>query len=114
MEFTGEIDQNPPHCTGSCEVCYGYLWGSERNKPASERQLPDDCSGLLVDGRWFPDEYEGDGYFIQVCPRQSTLGSPPSGIGFCGNGPDVIVVHSDREPTEEEYGQIMKESWELF
>ncbi len=107
-------EQLQPECAGSCEVCYDYMWGENRYKPKEERATPEDCTGLIVDGKYFPDGYDGEGYFVQVCPRQSALGTPPSGVGFCGNGPDVIVVHSDRVPTEEEYQQIIKESPEMF
>ena len=47
-------------------------------------------------------------YFIQVCPREASLGRVASFHERGTNG-GVIVVHQETAPTDEEYLQIARE-----
>jgi hypothetical protein len=69
---------------------------------------PEDCEGVLTTHS--EEGYPEDGYYIQVCPRLSTLGQPNGGVNFCGNGPDVITMHRDTTPTNEEYKQAARDA----
>jgi hypothetical protein len=82
-----------------CALCYDCLI------PGQER--PNDCPGLLVESKSL-EGYPEDGYFVQVCPRVSNLGRMVTHIDYCGNGPDVIVMHQSTVPSAEEYAAAAK------
>lgn len=84
--------------------CFSYALSEEyKTKP-----MPDDCPGLLATGS--ADGSPEDGYYIEVCPRKLWLGKSAAGAAFCGLGPDLIVLHRDTAPTQEEYDQAALEA----
>jgi hypothetical protein len=69
---------------------------------------PEDCPGILATARR-ESIYVEDGYHIEVCPNPELIGNPNAETEYCGLGPDVIIMHRDTVPTEEEYDQAAVE-----
>lgn len=103
MAASLEIDMFDLLETSSC--CYSFLWSTEHRE--SKKAKPEDCSGVLSSAY---EEGYGEGYYIQVCPRLSWLGRVAGGVTFCGNGPEVIILHRDTIPTEQEYEQVARDA----
>jgi hypothetical protein len=89
---------------GKQRCCYDYYGiGQKPELPA----MPDDCPGVLATAS--EQGFSPEGYYIQVCPRVSWLGRVAGGVNFCGNGPDVIVLHRDTVPSKQEYQAVVQE-----
>ncbi len=86
----------------SNHCCFAYTWSGQYKKSP----MPEDCPGVLATG--YADGSPEEGYYIEVCPRTAWLGRAASGVVFCGLGPDVIVLHRDTVPTEDEYNQAAR------
>lgn len=92
------MSESNKHC------CYSFNWSREHMNEGQQR--PEDCPGVLATA--FENGYPEDGYYIQVCPRTSWLGHTAAHIDFCGNGADVIILHQDAVPTDDEYKQAVR------
>lgn len=57
---------------------------------------------------------EQDGFYVQVCPLPEMLGTCEYGINYCGNGSDVVVIHSDRKLNDEEILEGIKNACETM
>ncbi len=88
--------------------CYTYRWQLSREDQAAGNWKADDCNGVLK--ATIISGYPEDGYYVEVCPRTSWLGRCATGINFCGNGADVIVLHRNTIPTLEEYQQAARDA----
>ena len=76
-----------------CCLVYSYFHNGE-NAP--------DCTGVIAESSVRGDENFPEGFFVQTCPRESWLGRTASGIGFCGNGADVVSIHMSAVPSPEQ------------
>lgn len=74
--------------------CYEHIFPHGKERPI-------DCTGVLAQCGIFRENYE-EGFYVQTCPRTSWGGRPPSGIDFCGNGSDVVIIYQSTPATQEE------------
>jgi hypothetical protein len=75
--------------------------------PLVGQDCPPNCVGVLAT-KFMRDPNGGEGFMIQVCPNPQTLGRPNAEADYCGNGADVITMHRDTIPTDEEYAEAVK------
>lgn len=91
--------------------CYSFMWLPEFDHTTSLRAA--DCSGILGSA-YELDDQGGAGYYIQVCPRLAWLGRAASGINFCGDSPDVLVLHRNTYPSRAEFKQAVIDNADIF
>lgn len=85
--------------------CNSFFWRDENGHSGAVRA--DDCTGVLA--LHFEDVGE-EGIVVQVCPRERWLGQELGGTAMCGMGPDVVVMHQNTVPTDEEYKAAIADS----
>lgn len=61
---------------------------------------PEECPGAK--SKWLPDNYSGEGYYVQLCPNPARAGHHIGAINYCGNGPDVLIFYQAEFPPDEE------------
>ncbi|MDB5163670.1 MAG: hypothetical protein JWS12_287 [Candidatus Saccharibacteria bacterium] len=87
-----------PEVTAEKKPCFIPLVGEK---------CPESCVGLVAT-KFMRDPNGGEGFMIQVCPNPEWLGQPNSEADYCGDGADVITIHRDTVPTDEEYAQAVQ------
>ena len=71
----------------------------------------DDCDGRVAQ-IMVGQTAKLEGVAVDVCPRESMSGKPPSGRGdYCNNAPDPMVIYSRKVPTLEEVEAIVADAY---
>lgn len=62
-----------------------------------------DCAGPLAWGVRHPNSsLDDEGYYVMVCQSVRNRHLPDRGVECCGNGANVITMHREGFPTDEE------------
>jgi hypothetical protein len=88
---------------GQKETCF---------KATSGGDCPPECIGMIA-SKFIREsqEIDDEGTIVQVCPNPNRLGDYDDGSIYCGNGPDVVIMHRDTVPSDEEYLQASRDNY---